>query len=232
MHNQLVSLMIENWSICSNDVNDVSIEIKRILGTKSQSIIESGNMNFNEFKSILDSTDLITTLTALNLFDYKQQIDSLGLSSQLTLKLKGLIDILDGIDGSKDVSEIQAIICNYYQQNNSNLSEDDLVLFGAMVDVSIYSTELWLDSELGGLNKYSYFQNILVSMCDDSLQSRWTWGGIIGADATGIVTGAVNAVISSGGAAAVPNPALGGLPTASVIGLVTGAGASVAKAWF
>ena len=234
MHNKLVNLLIENWSICSNNANEVASEIKRILKNDGNSIITANSMDFNEFKSIVDSTDLaffISTFEPEN-FNFEQHVDNIGLSPGLSLRLKELVSLMERVDYSLGVENIQTAICEYYEQNKNGLNQNDLVYFGAATDVAMFSTQLWLDNNLGGEGKYFEFQNIISNMCGESTQERgfsW-WKGIILADAIGLVTAATISVINSGGATAVPNPLFGGLPSASVVRLVGGVAASVTKA--
>lgn len=51
------------------------------------------------------------------------------------------------------------------------------------------------------------------------------------ADATGMLSGVAANIVATGGAGAIPNPALGGMPTAGAVGLITGAGASINTLW-
>ncbi|NBC07357.1 MAG: hypothetical protein GVY26_09210 [Bacteroidetes bacterium] len=166
----------------------------------------------------------------MNESGFKQQIDLLEFSGELNQRIYGLIDLVEVMEPGQDVSTIQAAICEYYESNKIGLDGDDLVYFGAMVDVAMKSAEIWLDNDMGGQGLFAQFQNKRSELCTEWLENRWI-GGVILADATGLVSGAAASVVSSGGAAAVPNPALGGLPTASVVGVVTGAAASVNKAW-
>lgn len=82
------------------------------------------------------------------------------------------------------------------------------------------------------LNKYDDFQIYMTQLCimPPAVESRWSWKSIILSDAIGILGGAIASVVDSGGASALPNPLLGGVPTASVVGLVVGATASVTAA--
>lgn len=50
-------------------------------------------------------------------------------------------------------------------------------------------------------------------------------------DVTCMVGAAVTSVIATGGASAIPNPLLGGLPTASAIAVVAGAVGSLNTLW-
>ncbi len=228
LHNQLVTLIIQNWTICSDDNEDISSEIRRILENEAQSIIESNDMDFDEFINVLDLVDLISVVQDFNTssFDFEEYLNEFGFSSSLNGKLIGLADVINVSTGT--VSEIQNSICLYYQNNKSSLNNDDLTLFGAMTDVAIHSTELWLDTSEGGQNKYFEFQQIQIQICDDeSAQQRW-WGEIIIADAIGTVT--AGAAAAANPLFLVPNPLLGGAPTAGALALLGGVSASAIKA--
>ncbi len=183
---------------------------------------------YGEFKSIVNSTDLASFLSIYNSsnFNFEQHISSLSFSTALTPILIGLVNLMEGLDYSQQISVIQDAICNYYEQNKTGLNQDDLVYFGAMVDVATYSTELWMGSTYGGLNKYSEFQNILDNLCNGSVQYRGFWSNIILSDAAGMLTGVAGSLVATGGGSALPNPFLGGMPTAGAVGLVVGAGAN------
>ena len=45
-----------------------------------------------------------------------------------------------------------------------------------------------------------------------------------------MVAGVAGAIAGTVGAAGIPNPALGGIPPAGVVGVISGAGASIRKA--
>ncbi|NBC07358.1 MAG: hypothetical protein GVY26_09215 [Bacteroidetes bacterium] len=65
MHNQLVLLMVENWSICSDDAVDIADEMKRILNGYSKNVVEANNMDFEEFKSVVNGLDLSSFISEL-----------------------------------------------------------------------------------------------------------------------------------------------------------------------
>lgn len=232
MHNQLVSLMIDNWSICSTDADEIANEIKRIINNKGYDIAEDQNLDFNEFKAIVNSLDLSSLLYTLNAanFNFEEAIDGQSFSLLLKAKMKGLVDLMEEMNYNKEVSIIQSDICNYYNQEKTGLNQDDLIYFGIMTDILIHSTGLWLASELGGQNKYIEFQSVLNNICGGAVQERGFWSKIILADAFGAIASAGSSLISSGGATALPNPLLGGIPTAGVIAVVGGASASISKA--
>jgi hypothetical protein len=232
MHNQLVNLLVEQWSICSKDAYDVADEIERILISNGQIVAEDNDLDFNEVISFVNAEDLASLLLIFEFtgWDFYQQIDSLGVSTELNSKLKGLVSLMEGINYAQDVANIQVLICEYYHQNKSGLNQNELLQFGVMVDVAISSTELWLGSEFNGQNKYMILQDNLTSFCDDSILPRGFWSDIILADALGATSAVMSSLVATGGASAIPNPALGGIPTAGVIGVIGGAAMSLGKA--
>lgn len=233
MHNQLVDLIIQNWTICSNDIGAISAEINRILNNDAQAIVEQNNMDYNEFKNVLNSMKLDESMTDFRTpgFNINAYLSTLTPSSTLNSKLVGISNIVDQGSGGT-VASIQNSLCNYYAANHGDLSKDENLHFGAMTDVAMASTEFWSDHKSGGLNKFNSFAGIRSQLCStNNTQPRaWPWSRIILADAAGLVAGAASAVAASGGAAAIPNPALGGLPTASLVGLIQGAGQSATAA--
>ncbi|MEO1261674.1 MAG: hypothetical protein AAFZ15_22920, partial [Bacteroidota bacterium] len=108
------------------------------------------------------------------------------------------------------------------------LSNDDLIIFYSTAAIAKHSYLLWSPVAKGGMNWHD-------RMCSDSSiiyvvedrDGENCWSDIILKDALGLTSTAAIAVVGSGGAAALPNPALLGFPTASVIGLIGGAAASL-----
>lgn len=83
--------------------------------------------------------------------------------------------------------------------------------------VAKYSTRLWYPESWGGEEGIKYLNGEF-----NSLQFRGiNWGKVVLSDALGIVSGATTAVVAGGGTAALP--LCGGIPCASVLGLISGA---------
>lgn len=81
---------------------------------------------------------------------------------------------------------------------------------------------------------FAIVMNILNVMCTSINQLEvqvWKPFKFKLSDATGLLAGAASSVVASGGLTAVLNPAFGGLPTASVLGLISGGAASVNTLW-
>ena len=228
-HNQLVGLIVENWSICSKEPSAISAEMKRILINKGRNVVEANNMNFEEFKSVLNTIDL-TAVAVNSSLPLETYIEGLSVSRGLKSKIKDFVLFVEALDPAQSVSINQNLICNYYQQNSPELSADDLILYGAMVDVTSHSIECWVGTSTGGQNKYAEFQILLNNLCGNSFQRAWGWGKLFATDGIAMLAGAANSVIASGGTSAIPNPLFGGVPTAGVIGVVSGAAASATYA--
>lgn len=237
LHNQFAVLIIENWAICSNDPDDIANEIKRILNDYAQVIVQENNMDYGEFKNILQSIDFSRVVDESNSSSLGKSNywDAYNFSSTIKAKLAGLLSLIENIEFD-DVTSNPSLTCqyyeniirNYYEENKGNLSTQELIYFGAMFDVAIHSLRLWSDSEFGGENKYLAFRQVIDKNCNYNVVHlrKINWGKVFGIDAVMTVAGAMTSVINSGGATAVPNPALGGIPTAGVVGVITGVAGS------
>jgi hypothetical protein len=99
-------------------------------------------------------------------------------------------------------------------------------------DVAIKSNKFWKDSDYGGLNgrrKGLTFTNSITNKIQ--LQTRWNPFKTVMTDATCMVGAAVTSVIAIGGASSIPNPLLGGIPTASAISIVAEPVSSLTNLW-
>lgn len=234
MHNDLVMLITENYSICSNNIDDITNEIKQILKENSQPIVESYGMNFAAFRTLVDTAafSLATTSILEPVSDPIHYIENHNvLSPILKSQMIGLVKLLDEIGDNTSVDKIQGEICYYYYENVGNLTNNtDIMYFGSMVDVALHSVAFWSPSSNGGNNGYYNFSNSTALLCagmaNDQVGFRIDWGKVFSADAVGVIAGATRAVLSNP-ALAVPNPALGGIPTAGVVGVVSGVASSV-----
>jgi len=124
------------------------------------------------------------------------------------------------------------------ENKDSVVSAKDKYLFDIFIDVVNKSAYFWLpvsDGGLGGENKWLEMEEILCPNFNELQVRDWPIKlkpfKFMMADATGLLTSASVSVVATGGLSAVPNPLLGGLPTASVVGLIGGAGASVGTLW-
>lgn len=99
---------------------------------------------------------------------------------------------------------------------NWNAIQNDLTITLSASSTVKYSTKLSFPGDTGESNIQK--------------RRRIKWGKVILADAVGLVGGALSSMVATGGASALPNPALGGMPTASAAGLVSAATNSTASA--
>lgn len=185
--------------------------------------------------------------------DYAGYVDGLKISGSLRKFLHELIELFSR---SLPIYQFESILLLLGNNAAKNLQQNDLIIFLCSISVAKYSARLWCPENLGGEDAFRYLKNnpsnwnsiqndVTISLTAStpvkysttlsfpggtgsgiSYRKRWNWGKIVLADALGVVSGAVSSVISSGGASALPNPALGGLPTAGAVGLVSGASAS------
>lgn len=102
--------------------------------------------------------------------------------------------------------------------------------------ISKESTEWWLDNieEAGGRGRYNHFEENLRVICSritergrfgDWIRSS-SFGRVVLIDAVATVAAAGATVVATNGLSANPNPLFGGIPTASVVGLIIGGGQS------
>lgn len=231
LHNQLCKIFIDNWSICSNDTASVNAEIKRILTSNCQSFVQTQNWNYSAFLDLVSKINWAKQYQTIQLIgnDNYSFIDSFNVSSLLKSKIHGFAGLLDTILCEQPLINLTNTVNNYYYSNLNGLSQNEIILFGSMIDVAFSSIDFWSDSSVGGSNKLNYFRNRIDQICPPIINKRWggiKWGKVFLSDATGIIGGATRAIVASGGAAALPNPAFGGIPSAGIAGLVGGATSS------
>ncbi|MBL7829826.1 MAG: hypothetical protein JNK41_02270, partial [Saprospiraceae bacterium] len=221
----------DNWSICSRDTASVNNEIKRILTSDCLTLVDAQNWNYTEFLKVVSKINWEKQNQTLQLIknDNYSFIDSLNVSSLLKTKIHAFANLLDTIQYEQPVINLKNTVNNYYYSNLNGLSQNEIILFGSMIDVALSSIDFWSDSSVGGANKLNYFRNRIDQICPPIINNRWggiKWGKVFLSDATGIIGGATRAIVASGGAAALPNPAFGGIPSAGIAGLVGGATSS------
>ncbi len=225
-HNELLDIILTNWSIDQNDEASIVKEIKRILKEHTEEFAIANNFEYEEFIKNVDF-DIESMRVVDNMsIDHLKKI---GYSARLAQKTVQFYNEFISLNGTENVAELQEAFLSHYQENVSDLSKDDQIYFGMMIDIAVHSTYFWYPKERGGMNKLAEFSGDTSQIYAKA--NIWPgWGRVFLADCIGAVTGGVSSVISSGGATAIPNPGLGGLPTASAVAIITGAGASAGKA--
>ena len=152
-------------------------------------------------------------------------LGQLNLSSQLDGSLTELYNLVeDMLDYSQFLVQFNTLV----NAQSTLLTDNDLATFYSAAVIAKHSYLLWAPVAKGGM----YWQD---RMCTDGIGNRpganrngdGCWSRIILTDVTGLVSSATAAVVTTSGWAVLPNPALGGLPTASVAGVILGAGASI-----
>lgn len=238
MHNYLMQFIVSNWSICSKDSIGMSNEYKRILFSKSNEICAKYNFNISEYEKIVESIDYGNIYSIVNNFDVEPEniVNNLIISDVLKAKLNQLNEIINTISNTENVEQIQNSILIFYINNQFDLNNLELKLFGAYVDVAMHSTKFWLPIYAGGENKLSELFSHLEGNCrsNNNQLRKIHWGKLICIDALTTVSTAALSIVNSGGGAALPNPLLGGLPTAGlagVIGGIAGSGTYAIASW-
>jgi hypothetical protein len=248
----MIVALIVILNSCSEDVNqnDLSSEIQlhEQIGLKHNNALRSILLKNTIGLGINDKIELINDEFKVNYpnewsiyneFDKTNYIKTF--SSIASEKDKYIDEIIRNSTSnfSKDFNdlmiELRIVINNsiYYEELSQkindleiesiqNLNDIDKDVFLSTASVARYSAKFWLPEEFGGENGLQYIRQDLPSGI-----TKFSWGGFILSDAVGVLVGAGDALATSGGAAALPCPATGGLPKASVAGLVVGVGASV-----
>lgn len=230
LHNDLLSLFIDNWTQAESDETSILEEVHRILNSNVYEFSKNNNFDYAEFLKEANSCNPTTIKGDVNIVK-EGYLTSIDISSDLKIEIDEFVKSLNSISGSEHVSYIKNMLLGRYLKQVKNLNEKDRALFGTMVDVAIHSAEFWLPSEQGGQNKFADFKNKLRTLREpNSIEFRGFWSDLILADAAGALTAAAISLVNSGGASAIPNPAFGGIPTAGVIAVIGGAGASITKA--
>ena len=118
-------------------------------------------------------------------------------------------------------------LAKFPADNSPDLSPSNRLYLDLFCDVGYHSCELWMPINLGGMGYFKLLKEINFRNCNATKVYSRTWFcETFLTDMVGTVAGATSAVVATGGAAAIPNPAFGGMPTAGVIGVIQGVAAS------
>jgi len=230
LHNELLEILMNNWTISDKDETSIVSEVHRILISNTTEFSKSNNFDHTEFLNQANACDENTIKSQENILQ-EGYLASIGISPTLQAEIDNFVKTFYNISGSEHVEDIKEMLLEHYYSHIGKLSNEDKLLFGTMIDVAIHSAKFWFPVEQGGQNKYVEFKKKLsIIRNGNDLDLRGFWSDIILADAAGAVTTAAISLVNSGGLTAIPNPALGGIPTAGVVAVIGGAGASIAKA--
>lgn len=128
------------------------------------------------------------------------------------------------LKGNHSVSDIWTYIQTLEATVTTSVPSNEVDLYFYYLAVIKHSAKYWLPTSLGG-------EGGSDGITPAGGSARIIWGQVIGADAIGVLSGAAANLIATGGAGAIPNPLLGGVPTAGAVGVVVGAGASLNSIW-
>ncbi|MBK8502553.1 MAG: hypothetical protein IPL46_10245 [Saprospiraceae bacterium] len=225
IHNDLVKIII--GQVAEYPRNQA--EIEELLGRSKQPMAKYLSSELNvpvkEIFDVMESIDLnlVIDIHTSNDFNIKSILENAQLSPELTNSLTALVDLYFATE-KLSVTSLDQVSMEYLK--NSQLQPEDRHLLEATTNVLMASANLWLPFEQGGEGLYEQ-----LNRKKPNFSARYLGlYGILLADAVGVVGGAAGSVAASGGAAALPNPLLGGLPTASLVGVISGATASITKA--
>lgn len=130
-----------------------------------------------------------------------------------------------------NVKQVWEKVANKVNSANETISDEtERMYYYHFLSVIKHSSKLWKTTEQGGENGLSLIQFSSDNGKSGDSHLRVPGWRIFMADAVGTVQGAVGAVEATSGAAAAPNPLFGGLPTASVVGVISGVCSSINKA--
>jgi hypothetical protein len=231
-HNYLINLWLNKLSKCPKDINLNKEELKNILILNAETISRDWNFNQDEFLRLVNlcNFDQITS----SRYDENFWLHSIK-NSELSQTLKDIItdfneNLVFPID-KLSVFESNIKIVNFYLINSTKLNNNEVFLFEHFIDVALSSNVLWKSTEAGGLNMKFIGDQVTNRLCKDYVSKEWKPYQSIMADATGILSGAAANLVATGGACAIPNPLLGGMPSSSVVGLIVGVSASINTFW-
>lgn len=232
-HNYLLDVFLENMTEDPYDITKHTAELKNILIEKSPKISSDWGLDNQEFIKVIKMVDfekLIETRT----------VREMGLNmineSDLSINFKHKIALFDVLISSTSQTEVvekdSQVFKAFYTRHEKDLKLNEKTLFENFIDVAIKSNKFWKDSDYGGLNGRRKGLSLTNSITNKiQLQTRWNPFKTVMTDVTCMVGAAVTSVIATGGASAIPNPLLGGLPTASAIAVVAGAVGSLNTLW-
>jgi hypothetical protein len=230
IHNLLLKDVILEYEFCETpSVESLTTFIKPKLD--NEILYSEYGFERNKFIELVNNSQFNNLSIIMNgNFNTSTYIDSININSNVKIKIIELNNLILQMDENSDVGEIQNLVCQYYQQQSIGLTGNDKLFFDIFCDVAYHSCEFWLPTDKGGENYAKKLSDIITDNCESKLDFRFGWGKFFLIDAVSAVAGAIASVAESGGLSAVPNPALGGLPTASVVAVVVGLGASISYA--
>lgn len=134
---------------------------------------------------------------------------------------KYLIEMSEVILADLPIKEVNTQLNKLEDAAEKELTIEDLSVLFSSTSVAKYSTQFWYPESRGGEYGIKYLGRKNLEL------RKINWGKVILSDAAGVVVAAAGSVATSGGLTALPNPVLGGLPTASLWGVFGGASASI-----
>lgn len=230
IHNLLLKDVILEYEFCETPSENSLISFIKPKLNNDLLYSEYG-FERNKFIELVNNSQFTDLTNIMNgNFNTSTYINSININSSVKIKILELNNLILQMDENSDVGEIQNFVCQYYQQQSIGLIGNDKLFFDIFCDVAYHSCEFWLPTDKGGANYAKKLSDIITDNCESKLDLRFGWGKFFLTDAVCCVAAAATSVVDSGGLSAVPNPALGGLPTAGVVGVIGGLGGSAAYA--
>jgi hypothetical protein len=234
LHNKALKYILENTTEIPSKgemINHVYLLTGTILPEEYAAFKAQGLKSGSNFDHLLIENKQI---------DYKKYILGLKISE----KLKGLLnEMTDVVLSNSSLTETIRKINKLEERSTGSLSNAEALVFLSSASVARHSAEFWYPVERGGEGGIKYLNVAKKQSFDDygddpyeetdpEAEERriFNWGKVILADAIGCASAATTSVLASGGTSAIPNPLLGGIPTAGAIGAVAGVAASANNA--
>lgn len=235
-HNYIAKYIVDNSNFddvyhCGSDIKDVLLtgksEISAHFGFDEVEYVNILNeIDFSNFKDIYQTEEI----------DLKSIALESQLSNELIVEINEFESYLYSIDYHAIYNNNPSALVNIIQDKIEKFSSKRKInsdignQYKGFIRVVKSSVELWFPRNLGGLG-YNEILSAKISNTKIKLRKNWItrwvsskkFGKFIISDAVGAVAGVATSLVSSGGATAIPNPLLGGIPTAGVVGVISGA---------
>lgn len=234
MHNEALKFVLENTTQLPTN-KEIPEHVHRLVKEflpRDYSIFENNRKQMSEEVELM-----ITAQKKVDAFEY---IKTLKISKELKHLLN---QMMNTINQGMPLNSLQEELSKLENSGIQTLNDGELTILLSSTSVAKYSAKFWYPASLGGeggikylkiqpkqsFGDYDYGVETDPEETLEERRIRLNWAKIIGVDAISVVGAAAMSIVESGGASAIPNPLLGGMPTAGAIGLIGGAVGSAAE---
>jgi len=251
-HNLAVKYVFEHVDLLNINPDSVTSVTESLI----KEVLPSESKIFQSSKISLDQIKKSINVGAKP--DFKNDVSKLSISRDLKNRMYILFDL---VAANLAIPEFESKLDNLENDAINNLDQKELSAFLPATSIARYSARLWTPVEKGGENKglnnslngknkvqlreydfsywtfgFEYYFDDIDQGDDPIVKAQKQsispfWGELIGWDVSAGFAAAATSLIASGGLSAVPNPALGGVPTAGAIALFSGGFASAGYAF-